>query len=91
MNEIEYRFTVRPLTMEEGGGYLIEFPDLPGCLSDGETIGEAIANGAGAKRDWFAAMQEAGRLAPLPGGRSFGRIFGQVGAADAEIPASRSG
>ena len=61
MNEIEYRFTVRPLTMEEGGGYLIEFPDLPGCLSDGETIGEAIANGAGAKRDWFAAMQEAGR------------------------------
>lgn len=28
----------RPLTEDEGGGYLVEFPDLPGCMSDGETI-----------------------------------------------------
>jgi hypothetical protein len=28
MSDTEYRFTVRPLTEEEGGGYLIEFPDL---------------------------------------------------------------
>ena len=68
MKEIEYRFTVRPLTAEEGGGYLIEFPDLPGCMSDGETIEEAIANGAEAKRDWIAAMTEAGRPVPPPGG-----------------------
>jgi antitoxin HicB len=66
MNDIEYRFTVRPLTQEEGGGYLIEFPDLPGCMSDGETIDEALANGAEAKRDWIAAMQAAGRPVPAP-------------------------
>jgi antitoxin HicB len=66
MKEIEYRFTVRPLTAEEGGGYLIEFPDLLGCMSDGETIEEAIANGAEAKRDWIAAMTEAGRPVPPP-------------------------
>ena len=29
--------TVSPLSEEDGGGYLIEFPDLPGCMSDGET------------------------------------------------------
>jgi antitoxin HicB len=40
-----YRFTVRPLSKEEGGGYLVEYPDIPGCMSDGETIQEAIANG----------------------------------------------
>jgi len=68
MKEIEYRFTIRPLSTEEGSGYLIEFPDLPGCMSDGETIGEAIANGAEAKRDWIAAMQAAGRAVPPPGG-----------------------
>jgi antitoxin HicB len=45
MSDIDYRFTVRPLTGEEGGGFLVEFPDLPGCMSDRETIGEAIANG----------------------------------------------
>ena len=66
MSEIEYRFTIRPLTVEEGGGYLIEFPDLPGCMSDGDTVAEAIANGAEAKRDWIAATLAAGRPVPPP-------------------------
>jgi antitoxin HicB len=57
---LDYPFQVRPLTAEEGGGYLIEFPDLPGCLSDGETIEEAIANGADALRSWLATAQEFG-------------------------------
>jgi len=34
----DYPFTMRYLSSEDGGGYLIEFPDLPGCISDGETI-----------------------------------------------------
>jgi hypothetical protein len=29
----------------KGGGYLIEFRDLPGCPSDGETIEDAIRSG----------------------------------------------
>ena len=66
MNDIEYRFTIRPLSSEEGGGYLIEFPDLPGCMSDGETVDEAIANGQDAKRCWIEAMREAGRPIPSP-------------------------
>jgi antitoxin HicB len=66
MTETEYRFTIRPMTEDEGGGYLIEFPDLPGCMSDGETVDEAIANGAEAKRDWIAAMHAAGRPVPPP-------------------------
>ena len=66
MNEIEYRFAIRKLTDDEGGGYLIEFPDLPGCMSDGETIEEALANGEDAKRCWIAAMKEAGRPIPSP-------------------------
>ena len=66
MSEIEYRFTVRPLTEAEGGGYLIEFPDLPGCMSDGETIEEVLANGSEATQAWIAAMLEAGRPVPAP-------------------------
>jgi antitoxin HicB len=65
-SETEYRLTFRPLTAEEGGGYLIELPDLPGCISDGETITEALANGAEAKRDWIAAMRKAGRPVSPP-------------------------
>ncbi len=57
MSDTEYRFTVRPLSEEEGGGYLVEYPDLPGCMSDGETIEEAIVDAEDAKRCWIAAMQ----------------------------------
>ena len=34
------------------------FPDLPGCLSVGETIDEAVANANDAKREWLAAAIE---------------------------------
>ncbi|HEX6013973.1 MAG TPA: type II toxin-antitoxin system HicB family antitoxin [Geminicoccaceae bacterium] len=57
---------MRPLTDEEGGGYLVEFPDLPGCLPDGETVGEAIVNGVDAMQDWIAAMRAEGRTIPEP-------------------------
>lgn len=63
---LDYPFQVRPLTKAEGGGYLIEFPDLPGCLSDGETIEEALVNGADALRSWIAAAREFGDPIPRP-------------------------
>lgn len=36
--KLDYPCAVRPLKKDEGGGYLVEFPDLPGCVSDGETL-----------------------------------------------------
>lgn len=41
----DYPFEIRPLTKEEGGGFLISYPDFSDCISDGETPEEAIANG----------------------------------------------
>jgi antitoxin HicB len=67
MTQTDYPMTVRPLTEEEGGGYLVEFPDLPGCMGDGETAAEALANAAEAQAAWIAAMQQAGRPIPAPG------------------------
>ena len=51
----------RLLLPEEGGGYLIEFPDLPGCMSDGETLEEAIENGKDALQCWIEAAAEDGQ------------------------------
>jgi hypothetical protein len=31
----DYPIIIRPLTAEDGGGYLAEVPDLPGCMRDG--------------------------------------------------------
>ena len=67
MKDIEYPFTVRKLSTNEGGGYLIEFADLPGCMSDGESIEEAIKNGMEAIRCWTQAAIESGRKVPQPG------------------------
>jgi antitoxin HicB len=64
---LDYPFVIRHLTKEEGGGYLIEFPDLPGCMSDGETIDDAIANGHDALSAWMIAAREMHRLVPKPG------------------------
>ncbi len=62
----QYQFTVRPLSKEEGGGYLAEYPDIPGCMSDGETIEAAIANGRQALRDCLEVFKESGRKIPRP-------------------------
>jgi antitoxin HicB len=64
--ELDYPFRIRRLVVDEGGGYLIEFPDLPGCISDGATINEAIANGADALASWIATAVEFGDTVPPP-------------------------
>ena len=74
----DYPFTVRPLAADEGGGYLVEFPDLPGCISDGETVDEAIANGMDAKREWLAVAREQGRALPGAGGQLSGKWVQRV-------------
>ncbi len=62
----EYPFTIRPLADEEGGGYLLEFPDLPGCMADGETPEEAIREGEDALQSWIETHRELGREVPSP-------------------------
>ena len=44
----------------------MEYPDIPGCMSDGETIEEAIGNGREALRDCIDVFRESGRKIPKP-------------------------
>lgn len=62
----QYPFEVHPLTEEDGRGWLITFPDLPGCMSDGETPEAALANGKDALSAWINTMEESGWDVPLP-------------------------
>jgi antitoxin HicB len=63
----EYPFMIRRLTEDEGSGFLIEFPDLPGCVSDGETPEGAIASGRDAVLCYLRSCQEFGDPIPEPG------------------------
>ncbi|HYE49487.1 MAG TPA: type II toxin-antitoxin system HicB family antitoxin [Azospirillaceae bacterium] len=61
-----YPLRLRPLTEDEGGGWLAEVPDLPGCMSDGETPEEAVRNVQDAIASWIEAAGEDGRPVPSP-------------------------
>ncbi len=44
----------------EEGGFVVSFPDLPGCLTIGETVESAVANAQDAKKAWLEAALEEG-------------------------------
>ena len=66
MSAQDYEIHIRPLSDEEGGGYLATVPELPGCKSDGETPQEALENVLDAIGCWIEAAQEMGRAVPPP-------------------------
>ena len=61
-----YAHIISPLSAEEGGGCLITFPDLPGCVSDGETEAKAVENGRDAFIAVVSALADMGRDIPAP-------------------------
>jgi predicted RNase H-like HicB family nuclease len=61
-----YGHIISPLSDDDGGGYMITFPDLPGCMSDGETMEEVLVNGRDAFNSWIAAQMDMGRQIPAP-------------------------
>lgn len=61
-----YPMLLRPLQEDEGGGWLAEIPDLPGCASDGNTPEEAVRNVLKAQEAWLAVTRELGREIPMP-------------------------
>jgi predicted RNase H-like HicB family nuclease len=54
---------------DEGTSYGVSFPDVPGCISAGDTFEEAVANAAEALAFHFAGLREDGDTIPAP--RSF--------------------
>lgn len=66
---LEYYLGLRyPITLvkEAEGGYTALIPDLPGCVSVGETIEEAVGMIEDARRLWLEVAYEHGDEIPLP-------------------------
>jgi predicted RNase H-like HicB family nuclease len=64
MKVLEYPVVIERLSAEDGGGYMVAVPDLAGCMSDGETVDEALVNVADAIACWKEGWQDMGRLVP---------------------------
>ena len=55
---------IEKLTDGDGGGYLATVPDLPSCMSDGETRDDVARNGADAIAAWLDEARQLGRAIP---------------------------
>jgi predicted RNase H-like HicB family nuclease len=52
--------------------FLAEVPELAGCMADGSTYQEALANAEVVIQKWIETARELGRPVPVPRGRLIG-------------------
>lgn len=61
--DLRYPFTIYPA---EEGGFVAEVQELPGCMTQGETIEEVVEFIEDARRSWIEAAYQDGQDIPLP-------------------------
>lgn len=67
MNDIRYEIIMYWSTEDEA--FIAEVPELAGCMADGETYDEALANARVVIQEWIETAQSLGRMIPKPKGR----------------------
>jgi predicted RNase H-like HicB family nuclease len=75
VSDSDYPWEVIP---DPSGGYVIRFPDLPGCMSQVEGLYHVNGTAAEIRDLWLATAREAGMAIPTPGTRNMEiRLQGQ--------------
>ncbi|MGB3542596.1 type II toxin-antitoxin system HicB family antitoxin [Rubrivirga sp.] len=69
MEAPDLRYEIVVYWSDEDEAYIAEVPELPGCVSDGDTYTEATENAEDAMRAWIETAVELGREIPEPKGR----------------------
>ena len=54
---------------EDDEAFVVEVPELPGCMADGATYQEAVANAEVIIEEWLDTARELGRPIPQAKGR----------------------
>ena len=57
---LELNYPMEIIEDPDEGGYVVSYPDLPGCITTGDTIEKAIINARDAKKAWLQAAIEDG-------------------------------
>ncbi len=58
------RYEVILIPDDEAGGYTVEVPALPGCITEGDTVEEALANAREAIESYIGSLLKDGE--PIP-------------------------
>lgn len=54
---------------EEDQAFIVDVPELPGCMADGQTYQEAVTHAQVVIEEWIETARELGRAIPEPKGR----------------------
>ena len=54
---------------EEDESFVVEVPELPGCITDGKTYEQAVTNSRQVIEEWIETAHNLGRPVPKPKGR----------------------
>jgi predicted RNase H-like HicB family nuclease len=54
---------------DDDQSFVVDVPELPGCMADGETYEQAVANARQVIEEWITVARELGRPIPEPKGR----------------------
>ena len=66
MKTYNYKILIEPIEAADGGGYYASVPKLPGCMTDAETVEEAIEKIQDSIDLWVAINSEMGKSIPEP-------------------------
>jgi len=64
-----YKYEMIIYWSEEDKAFIVEVPELPGCMADGKTYEEAIENAQRVIEEWIDTTKELGREIPEPKGK----------------------
>ena len=64
-----YKYELIIFWSEDDQRYVVEVPELPGCMADGETYEGSIKNAQIVISEWIDTAQRIGREIPQPRGR----------------------
>ncbi len=54
---------------EDDESFVVDVPELSGCMADGKTYQEAVSNAEIIIQEWIDTANEVGRIIPEPKGR----------------------
>jgi predicted RNase H-like HicB family nuclease len=66
---MENRYEMIIYWSDEDQAFVVEIPELPGCMADGSTYQKAVTSAEVVIREWIETAQEIGRHVPQPKGK----------------------
>jgi predicted RNase H-like HicB family nuclease len=66
---MEWKYELIIYWSREDEAYIVEVPELPGCMADGPTYQQAVSNAEVVIGQWIETAKDLGRSVPEPKGK----------------------